>query len=1307
MTAPAADTSVAAQIWGDLFEVAVKRGSLGFLATAGAVPSDAIKDWVQVPVEQLHNYLYASLDIIDPGEQARHSSTLAHLLVQGYGLGWTALRQAFRQLGTDDINIRALHCPLLLPGRREQGRRTIDPTRAAADFWRALRLEGRPDPGWAAQGEPANADLLLWLEKESGGEQHILALEFSANAPATAEDFSESLPHLWELLAHARRIENRGVFTRVGATLTDEQFVFNKRLFGNLSAFTTRDKPFFKLCQAASYATQFLTLMTRRGTPVPNATAHAIAITNSGVESVRASAVDSNHPRWKLMLALGEAYREFEKLDAENPSALNDEIRMARTNVVQGLPSSFRQVVTEALETSNPSSGFEVHLCEEVTGMVNPARPADVATLLAGIEESSAIGDMLGAEQPGEYLRELVCPAEETSITLRQVHAKTTAAAIAAARPGRITVIGAEGCPGIGKTTAVMDALRTSEGGFLWLYASPRLVINGDVTSRMARNDGRSTETLTMTTNARLISGAGPWWRFEHPHDRRRVEAAVVVDGVPGIRNLSGSTLLVTPEQGTEIEARFSGTPMRKSTLDEETDRLTREFLPGVLETLARTARDVLRLNPSVHRLLLATSIQGFRNLLHADASRQARDTVERLSELFGTRASEPGGDIERAGFAERISTIVVMVDEIAGDGAGGPFVHALARWLSQEFLDPFDGPEGSPFRVVLVLADASLANADVLGSYLEHEQDAPEKVLISPSQAAQPFRVQAGTVRLNARRLPVLHVMADGYFASSLKIDYRLQLARVQRGSSLEAQSISARKVILDQESQRILRRAVESVFEAVAKVAPGQQVIFYAQDKLLLRAVCDGLLHPAQLGNPGFAPIQTYDVTFDEEQIAILDAAIPPDERLKLVQPAVRDTKRVFLMTSSGARGVSFPLVTTIVAMVPRFSIESGFMELAQLVYRGRGQAHDPRSGEPIDGDMLDRRIVLVMHDFLLSDDDVDPRQWLRRTLDMLSALVLLRATLLTRMTGDSGIPGQRAAIVPVGRIGTDDASDGLANAVGVFLHESDVFLYRNPDVAQGLIRKAREGVFAFFESYRRIGRLDAGQSSITQHHMLRALIGRITARLGPLFDPSEVAVLPDNVYAVGPVWMESWAPIPSEESFRIRALLQGDRTRLELLRRQLRQIGGTWRTFPQQLTLAARDLVRILDRPEELADRNFSATRKSEMVKRWVCVPLDYTSFCFVEGQHGRIPRAPDSDEHALWRDGMLRLVTASATATSWEPIIPRYRDIPFLVVTTPGDPTGLSRAFDSRYFMASTELNLLNTLLFVADTEGADV
>lgn len=1285
----------AAAIWGDLFEVAVKRGCLAYLAHAGLLPPGAVGAWGKVRMEQLHVYLHDHLDIVDPAERSRHSSTLDHLLLQGWGLGWTSMREALKVLQGESLRTEGLLCPLHLPGRRTPGQAPVGAAQMVQELWEALRLEGRPDAGWAGKGEPANADFLLWLH--DGLRHHVIVLEFSVNTLAAASDFGQSLPHLMELLAHARRLDSRGVFTRIGASLTSEQFVFSEQIVSHLSAFTTRDKPLYKLCQASSYATRLIDLMAQRGTPLGPATAHAIAVTNTGVEALRAAAESRHHPRWKLMASLGAAYRGAEKPVEESPGALNDEIRIVRTQIVQALPPVFRGSVAAALEDSDPEQGLDLHLSEVVEGVLNPAARVLCTPLLDGVDESEAVVDLLGHAQPRAHLGTVA--TRDGTTTLRDLHAAAIREAIAAAQTGRITVIAAEGSPGIGKTTAVMNALQALPDGFLWLYASPRLVINGEVTQKMARSDdGAPSGVLTLTTNAKIISGAKEWWQKEHPGDGRKVDAAVVVDGVPAVRDVPGSTTLVTPQQGAEIEARYSGNQMQKTTVDEDTDRLDRERLKGVLETLARTTRSVLKERPDLHRVVITASIQGFRTLLHADARKSARDTVERLSKLFGTNASDQGGTGERQRFAQHIPTIVVMVDEIAGDGAGAPFVHALARWLHQEFIDPFDGPGGSPFRVVFVLADASLANATVLKTYLE-ERDAPEKVLVSPSQGALPFRVTAGTLRLHAFSLPALHVMADGFPAGRLRVDYQAHLTRVHRDPSVDAQGVSARKAILNQESEHILRRAVESVFAALCDLPGGQQVIFFAQDKLLLRAVRGGLLAPEGLADEHLGTVETHGARLRPDDIAILDASVPPKERMDLLQPACRDRKRVFLMTSSGARGVSFPLVTTIIALVPTFSIEGGFMEIAQLVYRGRGRTADPVTGAEIDGDAFDRRLVLVLQDFLLADEEVDDRQWLRRTVDVLAGLVLLRATLLTRMIGDAGIPGQRAAVVPIGRVGTEDVSAGLSEAVRVFLRECEVYLHGHPGADQGLVRNAQEGVLRFFESFRRAGRLPAGQSSITQEHVLRDLVAHLTARLSPIFDPTDCPALPEHVYGLGPVWLESWAHIPSEEGFHVRAQTKADQASLNLLRKQLWQIGGSWSTFPLQLTWAARDLVKILERVESLRARSFTAERLSEATKRWVCVPLDYTTFCFVEGEHGRELRVPHADEHQLWRDGLLRIVSANAAPTTIEPVIPLYAGVPFVVITTSGDPTGMARVFDDRYFMASTELNLLNTVLFV--------
>src|SRR5262249_39869987 len=171
-------------------------------------------------------------------------------------------------------------------------------------------------------------------------------------------------------------------------------------------------------------------------------------------------------------------------------------------------------------------------------------------------------------------------------------------------------------------------------------------------------------------------------------------------------------------------------------------------------------------------------------------------------------------------------ATIIVMVDEIAGDGAGSPFVHGLARWLYGEFIDPFvaDG-RPSPFTVVLILADASLANDEVLANYLVNDVEAPEKVLVSQSAGARPFRLAAGRLRLGGPLLPVLHIMADGFPAAELTLDYNVRLTPVISRPQPDGAPRSVRAVIREQRGDALLRQAVEEVFAALKELPTQRQ--------------------------------------------------------------------------------------------------------------------------------------------------------------------------------------------------------------------------------------------------------------------------------------------------------------------------------------------------------------------------------------------------------------------------------------------------------------------------------------------------
>ena len=98
-------------------------------------------------------------------------------------------------------------------------------------------------------------------------------------------------------------------------------------------------------------------------------------------------------------------------------------------------------------------------------------------------------------------------------IPLRKVHEAAVIAGLNSAQTGKINVIALEGNPGIGKTTAVIKFLQNQSEGFMFLYVSPRVVINRDVTDKLAKKDGNPSGILTLTSNADLIKLAPKWYK--------------------------------------------------------------------------------------------------------------------------------------------------------------------------------------------------------------------------------------------------------------------------------------------------------------------------------------------------------------------------------------------------------------------------------------------------------------------------------------------------------------------------------------------------------------------------------------------------------------------------------------------------------------------------------------------------------------------------------------------------------------------------------------------------------------------------
>lgn len=1271
-----------AELWGKAYEILVKRGVLARLSETGLLESNVadLAPWKETKLTSISTDLLRALDILDEREYDLAKRAFDHLAHCAYGLGYTATREYLKPLEKDlarkKLTIAGLWCPLTLPGEDTS---TADKRREnLAQFCRTFSIPATHSHELSAKGFPANADFLLLLAGEAK-EEYALVQEYSYDMPPELGDFHGQEAHIEELQRHRRLIDSRGVFARVAAEVDGESFSLSQDIRNHLTALTGENKPFYKLCQASSYADTFAQLRhTLTGSRKP-LNARALAITPNGLESLAGRfASEESDPRIALMQQMGDAYRRAEKLPDNDEEGLARKVEAVFNSIHRKLPKGLRDGMKPLKTLPEPGKDYLFEFEERLPQFANPTDRFSVNEALALIVEDDDLNDFFGGSARESIGRVVQDFEKDGSLSLRDIHASAIVAGMKRSATGTINVIALEGNPGIGKTTAIRKYLGSKQEGYLFLYVSPRVVINRDVTESLARKDGKPTGILTLTSNAQINAAAQRFYDSKVKAglaEKRRIDGAVIADGVPNLATpTNGSLLVLTPEEETEIDTSHAGSTVSKQTISEYEDVITDTPRTGVLAALSQMTRELRGLNPNITRITLTAALQGFRE------RGGGKTTMDALSKLFENKADTPAGVKERKKFAEKSPNIVVMVDELAGDGAGAPFVHSVARWLSEEFLDPFED-EVSPFTVTLVVSDASLGNEVVLGRYLEAGDRTPDKVLISRSSGDKPFQLAVTKIRVGGARRRTLHVMTNSFPAKELNIRYQAKLTAVRIQETETGELETPRQAIRRVREDVPLDTAEKEIRGAIGKGA--FQIIYFAQDKIHLSELRGRLIRLKELG-------------LNSDTVQILDSSVPGWKRKQLVEPKQRDSTKVFLMTSSGARGVSFPRTDWIIATVPRFNIESALMEIAQLIYRGRGGYRD-EDGKEISGDNVPRQLVMMIDDFVVADGPIDKRQWLRQSIDLMTLLIMLRSTIWTRITGAAGLR-QSLALVPVGAVGTEELINIMSQNVSKFVDEAEVYFRRatNKDKI-ALIKSAQANVVELFSRTKLLAtaKKDIDGRTFVKACDIENFLMTVTSSVVPLLVEAESEPsIPNHAYFTGPVIVEDWSGFSNQEVFAF----EGHKTQEERLSArllgQLRAIDED-RDYPSALRNPAANLYKLLIRDKEDAGKEFSTIKELKSPNTWIAIPAGYTRFInndeTVDGHSFYLQDAE------LWMDGLAGEL--SATSATMPPIA-KYQSFPWVASVGKANPLKLDQVFDDRYFMASNELNLLNTLLLEA-------
>lgn len=1268
-------------VWGDIFEVAVKRGILGWLTEnrIGLPPEwkDWTGEWSSRKAAWVLDHAERQTGTPDPTMRAISRSYAEHLLHVGYGLGWTTIREWFARLrqGGRKHRILAMLCPLSLKDRlldEEAVEPAADKAARAAEFGTLFGVHGRPD--LARAGMPANADFLLLLEGR--GERRLLCLEFSLNVAPNIRSYEDEAAHLEEVSRAIRLIRGRGVFSNVSPEVGDDGLALSRSMVRHVKAFTSQDKPLYKLAQGCSYASELVPLLPP-GEPI---TVDVVAITAAGCESITASFSTPDGTRRRLVEALGRTYRHAPSVDG--PEARLEHFEQVFRQIQRNLPRAMQEDVRGFLSAMPDRRLAEARFLIPVDGFVNPNDP--VPGFGEGIE--GEVDRFFSGDAVGAIERKLAETPGQPS--LRDIHRAAISAALDSMPRGRMGVLALEGHPGIGKTTSALSCLHERAGdGCLFAYFSNRVVINGSVTrdAVVVEKDGKPPPVAmaSITTNSILVGGASNWAAAHGVASR--VDAAVQVraNGAAKLElpvHGSEPTLFLSEEEADSIaDGRHSGR-LRGKDLDRGHKHMNRVRSPGVLSTLAAATRELIRLNPDMRMLTVTAASQGYRETGRSN-------TVENLRGMFRhDRDASPVLALrERTEFAERFPLIVVMVDEIAGDGAGAPMCHALAEFLRAEFIDPFEGR--SPFTVVLILADASLANPATFDAFIGSGASggrAPRKIMVSRAERQMPFGLAASSLKLKGRAEPVLHVMANAYPARRLDMEIVLRLTALDKAAFSGPEE---RQVIEREQGERLVANAAREIMQARER-DPGMQVLFFAQNRQFLRDVAEVLV----------------DGGIDHAAVAVLDSSISPSDRRRLVEETVRDSKEVFLMTSAGSRGISFPKATTIAVMMPRFDIETSLMETGQAVFRGRGSYLD-HVGEKADGDRLDRRLVFIVEDFApaRTDTDRDGIAWARRKIDIVTMMTLLWASVETRIKGAARLRDGAISVVPVGPVGVESAVHSLATSIREMMGQCGILTRQGRDrTLQALAIRVRKATESLFWDTGVTGKADKFETMMEQAPMLAFRRGATAAPRALLGPAGENPAVPADVFFLGSVIMERLeGRVQLQENIQLALWdpsLQKNRADLLACLIDIEAYGGC----PRDLRISARDVLAMLSREHDLDDVDLTISGDLSNRGQWLTIPADYARF-IAERRSENEARRTELNDPEGWMSCMLGAASLHASINSSHPLLPHYKGKPFALTACEGDPTGYDRVFDPRYLAATSEFNLLNALLFAGEDE----
>ncbi|MCC5616594.1 helicase [Nostoc sp. CHAB 5836] len=840
-----------------------------------------------------------------------------------------------------------------------------------------------------------------------------------------------------------------------------------------------------------------------------------------------------------------------------------------------------------------------------------------------------------------------------TKTKFRDAHAELIHRALT---DSRIAFLFLTGNPGIGKTTAVAkQIIKQLNEGSLLIYISPRIQVNRDIIEKFREKPDLKLfddNLICINTNKRIIDYAKGRYAVEYHSNKLHGNHLI-----GQVQFLDANTLKDNPFELSSELVRYADNLIQ----------VERRNQVGVLASLCEAIHTCI-INPDLPNNIVATaSIQSLKETRYGN-------TLKHFSRIFSSAynsSSKPPGIIKNRmkAIANRMKNIFIMIDEITGSQEGVAFLHGILELIEEyDLLNPEYG-----FNIKVITADASLTIQDVVNSHLANNQVQGDKIFVR--QVADSMGQCLSIEEFEFLSKPATLINANSYPADKLTINYEVFI-----------QSLNSEKVADD--NFKLDANVAEKIKSDILKLlkANDGQIIVYIQNKHSLKQLITNISKE----RPSFKLYQEY---------LEIHASLSDREEAEIQRYQNQEQIKVVFMTASASRGLSFPNTKYILVQIPGFQIEQNLMEIIQVIYRGRGGELD-KGDKNLTFYLSDKAIYypkkLDEDGNRLSADESEKLANLslqEACLNVLNILIILKASIMTRIVGSGQIGRERYVIIPIGGKSISQAGETFIGSLATLLREIRKEFKKQPE--DSLLRDIEHTLYELLSVQKtEVSSCYRKESFSENEEVSYFSIGfKVLSQMETSLD--KLLSLPpiEQTYVRGSLLIVPLSEKLVKETNYIDLEKIIDPERNEDFIKKLKLLVKSGK-YPKQITSAAYSLIDLARTLFSELERSQKLSQTSRSSDRYYALPIQtFIAFQAFEDYFENERRV----SNLSFRDILAKYVYTLALAYNILPIDSNYQNLPYVVFNSAAMEKLGKSLFNENQIFQSKEMNILNLIL----------